>query len=191
MKNIIGIMSALMLLACNPIEHKELQKVDFGDVGRRIELVYKDGRYIPKSDLIPEVVFRHYCTGTWKLDCILDIDSSGKLTDVVFSYSDGKIYPFFSLREEGFARQYIDTPERKSYADGSYSYDPSTSTLIFNDVVPQHPEFRLFRLTDTEMSGTFIAPHNDSDDSVLTMYVYKKLSYLDEAGLDFIYGADQ
>ena len=100
------------------------------------------------------------------------------------------IYPFFSLREEGFARQYIDTPDRKSYADGSYSYDPSTSTLIFNDVVPQHPEFRLFRLTDTEMSGTFIAPHNDSDDSVLTMYVYKKLSYLDEAGLDFIYGAD-
>lgn len=189
MKNIIGIISALMLLACGPIEYKESQKVDFGDVGRRIELVCKDGRYIPKSDLIPEVVFRHYCTGTWKLDCILDIDSSGKLTDVVFSYSDGKIYPFFSLREEGFARQYIYTPERKSYADGSYSYDPSTSTLLFYDVVPQHPEFRLFRLTDTEMSGTFIAHHNDTDGSVLTMYVYKKLSYLDEAGLDLIYGA--
>lgn len=191
MKNIIGILSAVMLLACDTIEYKELQEVDFGDVGRRIELVCKDGRYFPKSDLIPEVVFRHYCTGTWKLDRILDVDSSGKLTDVIFSYSDGNIYPFFSLRKEGFARQYIDTPERKSYADGSYSYDPSTSTLLFNDVVQQHPEFRLFRLSETEMYGSFIAPHNDTDDSVLTMYVYKKLSYLDEAGLDFIYGADQ
>lgn len=191
MKNFIGIMLAVMLLACNQIEYEKSQIVDFGDVGPRIELVYKDGTYIPKSDLIPEVLFRHYCQGTWKLDRILDVDSSGRLTDVVFSYSDGKIYPFFSLREESFARQYIDTPGLKSYTDGSYSYDPSVGTLLFNDVVPQHPEFRLYRLSETEMYGTFTAPHNDSDDSVLTMYVYKRLSFLDEAGLDFIYGAEQ
>ena len=55
----------------------------------------------------------------------------------------------------------------------------------------QHPEFRIFKMQETEMHGSFTSPDNDSDDSVLTIYIYQKLSYEQEVGLDIIFGAEQ
>jgi hypothetical protein len=188
-------LSILVAIAATILSCKEKiqgpQKVEFPDLGPRIELVYKDGEYMPKSDPIPEAVFKQYSIGTWKLTEIKDVDISGKLTDVDFSYSDGNIYPFFSLRNEGFVRQYIDTPQNKTYIDGSYSYDETTNRLHFNGAVSQHPEFRIFKMQETEMHGSFTSPDNDSDDSVLTIYIYQKLSYEQEVGLDIIFGAEQ
>lgn len=193
MRNIIRTALICMLAAAGMVsceENLDLQKVEYPDLGPRIELVYKDGGYIPKSDQIPEGVFARYSQGTWKLTAIKNVSVSGKLTDVTFAYSDGNVYPFFSLRENGMVRQFIDTPDKKTYADGTYSYDQSANMLHFHGVVPQHPEFRLFRLTESEMHGSFAGPENDSENSVITLYVYKKLSYEDEVGLDIIFGAE-
>lgn len=184
------LVAALAMASCEEPQTKEPEKVEYPDLGPKMELVYKDGEYQPKADPVPEPVFIQYCIGTWKLAVIKTVSASGEMKNVTFAYSDGNVYPFFSLRNDGFVRQYVDTPYQKTYADGSYSYDYSQSMLYFEGVVPQHPEFRIFRMNETEMHGTFKAPDNVSEESVLTLYVYKKLSYPEEAGLDDIFGAE-
>ena len=70
MRNIIRTALICMLAAAGMVsceENQDLQKVECPDLGPRIELVYKDGGYIPKSDQIPEGVFARYSQGTWKL----------------------------------------------------------------------------------------------------------------------------
>ena len=84
--------------------------------------------------------------------------------------------PAFSVKDGGIIRQY---DGKGSYIEGTYSYDPADGTAIFTDVLDCHPEFRIITLNDNEMTGAFIGPDNTSDLSVLTIYLYKKISSAD------------
>lgn len=192
MKRILTAAVIMILASCEGyIKMENPQNVEFGDdLNPRIELIERDGKYTPATAQVPAYVFNANFPGTWKLTKIMTASYTGSLTDVPFSYADGNIYPFFAVKEEGKIRQYIETPSGRTYKDGSYSYDPNTGIIYFRDAIDKHPEFRVYRLEEDEMSGTFTDPSNNSDKSVLTLYVYKKLSILDAAGLDSLFGAE-
>lgn len=180
---------AFAIAACgDKIETKDDEKFDFGEVGPFLELVYSDGVYAPKSDPVGQETFDAKFKGTYRLEEIKSVSKTGKLTTV--EMLPGIQYPLFAVKDGGKIRQYIDATQEKTYKDGSYSYDSATGILTFEGVVSEHPEFRVVTLKDEELTGTFKAQNNDSDESVLTLYVYSRLSPLDEAGLDQLYGAE-
>lgn len=191
MKRILTVAIILMLASCEGyIKIQKPDNVEFGDVNPRIDIIKKDGGYVPAGAPVPEYVFNEYFPGTWKLTAIKTVAYTGELTDVPFSYADGNVYPFFAVKDEGKIRQYIETPAGRTYKDGSYTYDPHSGVIYFKDVVDKHPEFRVYKIKEEEMHGTFTDATNNSDRSVMTLYVYKKLSILDAAGLDSLFGAE-
>lgn len=186
-----GIMTAAAITMVSCDRTVEPDKYEFGEPGPMIELMKKDGEYVPKTPPVAEHMVREYFQGTWKLKSIKNISYTGSLDDVVFSYADGKGYPFFAVKEEGRIRQYIDTPDgSKTFKDGTYSYEPASGIIYFKDVADRHPEFRILDIDEYEMSGTFKGEYDSTSDHVLTLYLYTRLSYLDEYGLDTLYGAE-
>lgn len=185
----ITALTVISLAACGEtIENQEGNKVDFGEVGPLLELEYNNGQYVPKSKPVSQEVFSADFKGAWRLEKIMSVSKTGKLTSE--EKLPGLIYPLFAVKEEGKIRQYIhdsSIPENR-YKDGTYSYDPTTGILHFIDVVDNHPEFRIVTLKETEMTGTFADKYNNSESSVLTLYVYSRLSPLDEMDLDQEYG---
>lgn len=169
---------------------QEEQKVDFGDVGPHIQLDYVDGEFVPKTEPIGQDIFDALFQGTWTLEQIKHVSRTGKLTDV--EKLIGIPYPCFGIKEGGKLRQYISSPatHENTYKDGSYLYNPQNGILNFFDVVEEHPEFRVVTLKESEMTGTFKGEDNDYDQAVLTLYVYRRLSPLDGAGLDQLHGAE-
>ena len=194
MKRIVAIISLVIGIvfttSCNGEKIDEQQKVDFGDVGSYIELDYKDGEFIPKAEPIKQEQFEAMFQGTWTLDQIGYISRTGKITKIAKSPEDQ--YPLFGIKDGGKLRQYIEdtATKERTFKDGSYLYNPDNGVLDFVDVVDVHPEFRIVTLKQTEMTGTFKGENNDYDQAILTLYVYKRLSYLDEAGIDQLYGAE-
>lgn len=183
---------AFCIAACDDpkIEKPEDNKVDFGDIGPRIELEYVDGEYIPKAEPIKQDVFESMFKGTLKLEQIKYVSKTGKLSNA--EMLPGEQYPLFGVKDGGKLRQYLynNATNERTFKDGTYLYNPETGVLDFIDVVQQHPKFRVITIKDSEMTGTFRNQENDNDMAVLTLYVYKRLSPLDEAGIDQLYGAE-
>ena len=191
MKRILTAAIILTLASCEGhIKTEKTDYIELGNVKTRLEIRKQDGKYVPAAKPVNEAVFNEYFPGTWKLFAIRNVAYTGDLEEVPFSYADGNNYPFFAVKEDGKIRQYIDTPALKTFKDGSYTYDGNTGIIHFKDVVEKHPEFRVVTMKDTEMHGTFTDESNNSDKSVMTLYVYKKLSYLDAAGLDSLFGVE-
>lgn len=176
--------------SCEDVKIEDKDEYEFGDVGSYIEIEYVDGEFRPKSEPIGQELFDAMFQGTWTLDRIYTVGRTGKLTEE--EKLIGISYPCFGVKSGGRLRQYIESPAtlERTYKDGSYLYDPQTGLLNFVDVVEEHPDFRVVNLKETEMSGTFIGENNDYDQSVLTLYVYRRLSPLDEVGIDQLYGAE-
>lgn len=168
---------AITLASCvEKYEKTEKEDFDFGEIGPFIELDYSNGEYIPKAPPVTQADFDNFFQGSWKVTRIGSISKTGKLTSTQMLSEIN--YPFFTIKENGVLIQYTD--EEYNYKTGAYSYDPSTGMLNFTDVVNEHPQFRIISLKDAEMTGTFRSSENDSDSSVLTLYVYTRLSPANE-----------
>lgn len=162
---------AIAAVSCEETIVAEKEHYEFGETGGTVELELKDGKYVPASKPVSQEAFDALFKDSWRLNEICHVSSTGKITKRLTAAE-----PTFSIKEGGIIRQY---DGKGSYVDGTYSYDPTDGTITFTDVLDCHPEFRLITLKDNEMTGAFIGPDNTSDLSVLTIYLYKKISSAD------------
>lgn len=168
------------ITSCLDNKVEEEQKVDFGEVGPHLELDYVNGEFVPKTAPVEQAAFNAFFQGTWTLEMIKHVSRSGKLTDVEMPI--GISYPCFGVKEGNKLREYIydNVTLETTYKDGSYLYNPDTGVLEFVNVVETHPKFRVVTLKESEMTGTFKSTDNNYDQAVLTLYVYRRLSPLEE-----------
>lgn len=180
----------IMAASCSNVTFTEKEEFEWGTIHPSIELILKDGVYMPKNAPVENYHFTRYFNDEWVLSKIYTVASSGRLTETEFSYVDDEPHPLFAVKDEGKVRQYIEssggTP--RSFKDGTYSYDETTGVLIFKDIIETHPEFRVIQINSSRLSGTFRDESNNSDDSVLTLYVYTHASYT-VLELDIAFGA--
>lgn len=162
---------AIAAVSCEETIVTEKEYFDFGEVGVIVELELKDGKYVPAREPVSQEAFDALFKDSWRLNEICHVSSTGKITKRLMAAE-----PTFSIKEGGIIRQY---DGKGSYVDGTYSYDPADGAITFTDVLDCHPEFRLITLKDNEMTGAFIGPENTSDFSVLTIYLYRKISSAD------------
>lgn len=182
---------AAIIASCGEkIENPEDNKFDFGETGPVIELEYNNGKYTPKTEPITQNDFNTCFHGTWIREEIKHISKTGQISST--EPLPGDLTPFFAVRNDNRLRQYIhsDGANKNYYKDGSYQYDPSDGILEFNDLVGIHKELRIVTLKETEMTGTFADSENNDDTSVLTLYIYRRLSEVEEAGLDDKYAEE-
>lgn len=183
--------SVLALVSCgDKIETTEKEDFDFGEEGPFLEIENVNGEFVPKSAPVPQADFDMYFQGVWSVDAVKTISKTGKITSQ--EKLPGVDYPCFGVKENGNIRQYITTNGGKdrTFTDGTYSYSPETGVLNFIGITEEHPSFRIVTMKETEMTGTFKSTENNSDDSVLTLYVYKRMSESDAYGIDQRYGAE-
>jgi hypothetical protein len=112
----------IMAASCSNVTFTEKEEFEWGTIYPSIELILKDGVYMPKNAPVENYHFTRYFNDEWVLSKIYTVASSGRLTESEFSYVDEEPHPLFAVKDEGKVRQYIEssggTP--RSFKDGTY-----------------------------------------------------------------------
>ena len=185
-KILFALLFAFFITGCR--DYNEYEREEVPVMKLTLPLVYENGKYSVKTDPVEEVRFNKYFNGVYSLIARYNIASNGNVTRTDLPLD----FPTFGVVEKGKVREYIDATDitPKTYKNGAYSYDENLGEITFTGAIDKHPEARLLEIGQNVLYIVFADSRNNSNDSVLTIYFYEKVTD-NLTNYDYSYGVRQ